>query len=67
MKSMSTSTASTGGEDPNAQYLEKVRQNLPLVAQFKPDLLLWYYGFDTHREDYGSIGLTETPIFRFAT
>ena len=51
-------------EDPNSQYLEKVRQHLPLVQQFQPDLLLWYYGFDTHREDYGSLGLTEDAYFQ---
>ncbi len=52
------------GEDANLHYLEKVRQHLPLVAQFKPDLLLWYYGFDTHQEDYGSIGLTADAYFQ---
>ena len=51
-------------EDTNSQYLEKVRQHLPLVQQFQPDLLLWYYGFDTHREDYGSLGLTEAAYFQ---
>jgi acetoin utilization deacetylase AcuC-like enzyme len=51
-------------EDPNSQYLEKVRQHLPLVQQFQPNLLLWYYGFDTHREDYGSLGLTEAAYFQ---
>jgi acetoin utilization deacetylase AcuC-like enzyme len=50
-------------EDPNAQYLELVRQNLPLIPPFKPDLLIWYYGFDTHRDDYGSLGLTEPVYF----
>ncbi len=50
-------------EDPNAQYLDLVRQNLPLIPAFKPDLLIWYYGFDTHRDDYGSIGLTEAAYF----
>jgi acetoin utilization deacetylase AcuC-like enzyme len=52
------------GEDTDSQYLEKVRQHLPLVQQFQPDLLLWYYGFDTHREDYGSLGLTEAAYFQ---
>ena len=50
-------------EDPNAQYLEMVRQTLPLIPPFKPDLLIWYYGFDTHRDDYGSLGLTEPAYF----
>jgi acetoin utilization deacetylase AcuC-like enzyme len=50
-------------EDPNTQYLDLVRQNLPLLPAFKPNLLIWYYGFDTHRDDYGSIGLTEPAYF----
>ena len=52
------------GGDPNAQYVDLVRQHLPLVAQFQPDLLLWYYGFDTHQDDYGSIGLSEDAYFQ---
>jgi acetoin utilization deacetylase AcuC-like enzyme len=50
-------------EDPNTQYLEQVRRHLPLIPPFKPDLLIWYYGFDTHLEDYGSLGLTEEAYF----
>jgi acetoin utilization deacetylase AcuC-like enzyme len=50
-------------EDTNAQYLDLVRSNLPLVTPFKPHLLIWYYGFDTHAEDYGSLGLTEKAYF----
>jgi acetoin utilization deacetylase AcuC-like enzyme len=34
------------------------------VASFKPDLLVWYYGFDTHAEDYGSLGLSEAAYFQ---
>jgi len=50
-------------EDPDDQYLDLVRRNLPLIPPFKPDLLIWYYGFDTHRDDYGSLGLTEAAYF----
>ena len=50
-------------DDPDSQYLDLVRQNLPLIPPFKPDLLIWYYGFDTHRDDYGSLGLTENAYF----
>jgi acetoin utilization deacetylase AcuC-like enzyme len=49
--------------DANAQYVEQVRRHLPLIAQFKPHLLIWYYGFDTHADDYGSLGLTEEAYF----
>ena len=37
---------------------------MPLLPRFKPDLLIWYYGFDTHLEDYGSLGLSEAPFFQ---
>ena len=35
------------------------RQHLPLVQEFRPDLLVWYFGFNSHREEYASLGLTE--------
>jgi len=47
----------------NKLYVDKVRQELPRISAFKPDLLIWYYGFDTHAEDYGSLGLTEEAFF----
>ncbi len=50
--------------DINSRYVEEVRHRLPLVFQFKPDLLIWYYGFDTHADDYGSLGLTEDAFFQ---
>jgi acetoin utilization deacetylase AcuC-like enzyme len=50
-------------EDPNPQYVHLVRRHLPLIPPFKPDLFIWYYGFDTHLEDYGSLGLTEPAFF----
>jgi len=50
-------------EDVNTQYVDKVRGHLPLIPPFKPDLLIWYYGFDTHADDYGSLGLTEEAYF----
>ena len=49
--------------DVNALYVDKVRRELPRIPAFKPDLLLWYYGFDTHLEDYGSLGLTNEAFF----
>jgi acetoin utilization deacetylase AcuC-like enzyme len=53
-----------GPGDPDAQYLQQVRDHVDLVAPFKPDLLVWYYGFDTHAEDYGSLGLSEAAYFQ---
>jgi acetoin utilization deacetylase AcuC-like enzyme len=36
-----------------------VAQHFPgRVRRFKPDLVFWYFGFDTHQGDYGDIGLT---------
>lgn len=49
--------------DANRHYVEAVRRQLPRVPPFRPDLLVWYYGFDTHTEDYGSLGLTEEAYF----
>jgi acetoin utilization deacetylase AcuC-like enzyme len=49
--------------DPDQAYLAAVQAHLPAAASFRPDLLVWYYGFDTHRNDYGSIGLTEKAYF----
>ena len=50
--------------DPDQEYLAAVQAHLPKVVSFQPDLLVWYYGFDTHRNDYGSIGLTEKVYFQ---
>ena len=52
-----------GTADPNTEYVEAVRHSLPLIPPFKPHLLIWYYGFDTHADDYGSLGLTEPAYF----
>jgi acetoin utilization deacetylase AcuC-like enzyme len=49
--------------DADGQYVDLVRQNIPLIPPFKPDLLIWYYGFDTHQDDYGSLGLSEAAYF----
>ena len=50
--------------DPDKEYLAAVQAHLPKVVSFQPDLLVWSYGFDTHRNDYGSIGLTEKVYFQ---
>jgi acetoin utilization deacetylase AcuC-like enzyme len=47
----------------NKQYVDAVRRELPRIPQFAPDLLVWYYGFDTHADDYGSLGLLEPAYF----
>lgn len=43
----------------NDRYFELIARHAPdRVSRFKPDLLFWYFGFDTHRGDYGDIGLS---------
>jgi acetoin utilization deacetylase AcuC-like enzyme len=41
------------------QYADNVKNEFyPRVKAFKPDLIFWYFGFDTHQGDYGSLGLS---------
>jgi acetoin utilization deacetylase AcuC-like enzyme len=43
----------------NDTYFNLVARNFPGRAfRFQPDLVFWYFGFDTHQGDYGDIGLT---------
>jgi acetoin utilization deacetylase AcuC-like enzyme len=43
----------------NDRYFDLVARHFPpRVRRFKPDLVFWYFGFDTHQGDYGDIGLT---------
>ena len=45
--------------DPDAAYLAAVRAAFPSACRtFRPDLVVWYFGFDGHRGDYGDLGLT---------
>ncbi|MBW1981164.1 MAG: histone deacetylase, partial [Deltaproteobacteria bacterium] len=48
-----------GRGDADERYAAKVVEEFaPRVQQFKPELIFWYFGFDTHQGDYGSLGLT---------
>jgi len=48
-----------GDKDIDAEYADKVKDEFyQRVVDFKPDLLIWYFGFDTHKGDYGSLGLS---------
>jgi acetoin utilization deacetylase AcuC-like enzyme len=43
----------------NTLYAETAEKEFkPRVKDFKPELIFWYFGFDTHQGDYGDIGLT---------
>jgi acetoin utilization deacetylase AcuC-like enzyme len=53
------SSATVPGMDVNTVYAETAaREFEPRVRDFKPELIFWYFGFDTHQGDYGDIGLT---------
>jgi acetoin utilization deacetylase AcuC-like enzyme len=54
-------------EDVNVQYVKAATQAFaPRVRQFKPDLIFWYFGFDTHQGDYGDLGLTRPAYMQLA-
>ena len=38
----------------------------PRVRNFKPDLIFWYFGFDTHQGDYGDLGLSVKAYLQVA-
>ena len=43
----------------NDLYRDLVGEHFPpRVRRFRPDLIFWYFGFDTHQGDYGDLGLT---------
>lgn len=47
------------GKSMNDAYFDAVANEFPRRAgNFRPDLIFWYFGFDTHQGDYGDIGLT---------
>jgi acetoin utilization deacetylase AcuC-like enzyme len=47
------------GRSINDAYFDRVAHQFPdRVRRFRPDLIFWYFGFDTHQGDYGDIGLT---------
>ena len=47
------------GRTINDIYFDRVKREFSRRAEkFRPDLIFWYFGFDTHQGDYGDIGLT---------
>ena len=48
-----------GGQDPDQVYLKIAESAFAQrVRDFRPDLTVWYFGFDGHRGDYGDMGLS---------
>jgi acetoin utilization deacetylase AcuC-like enzyme len=58
-----------GGRDPDVDeaYAAKAEAEFRQRAlDFKPDLIFWYFGFDTHQGDYGSLGLSKVCYLQIA-
>lgn len=47
------------GDEVDSAYVRAVTESFePRVRRFHPELIFWYFGFDTHCGDYGDLGLT---------
>lgn len=45
--------------NPDELYLQAAKEAFTERAErFRPDLVIWYFGFDGHRGDYGDMGLS---------
>jgi len=56
-----------GRADADTMYAQKVvAEFAPRVRTFNPELLFWYFGFDTHEGDYGSLGLSKRCYLEIA-
>ncbi len=48
-----------GGRDPDEAYVKTAEAAFAdRVRSFRPDLMVWYFGFDGHEGDYGDMGLS---------
>lgn len=47
-----------GRKTMDEEYLEKVKRVLPKMREFNPDILIHFFGHDTHKNDYGNRGLS---------
>ncbi len=52
--------------NPDERYLEVVDRALEIAADFKPHFFFWYFGFDTYKGDYGSLGLSKEVFLDIA-
>ncbi len=52
--------------DPDEQYLKIVDKALDIASRFKHDFFFWYFGFDTYKGDYGSLGLSREVFLEIA-
>jgi acetoin utilization deacetylase AcuC-like enzyme len=52
---------------PDRAYVDLAQETFPPRAErFCPDLVIWYFGFDSHRGDYADIGLTAEAFLGLA-
>lgn len=55
-------------ENPDEEYLHVAEEAFTQRAErFKPDLFIWYFGYDGHRGDYGDMGLSITCYLGLAS
>ncbi len=47
-------------------YIELVKKFCKIVESFSPKLIFWYFGHDTHKGDYGDVGLEIQDYVRTA-
>jgi acetoin utilization deacetylase AcuC-like enzyme len=59
--------APAAGRVADRAYLDLVHDAfLHRARRFRPDMLVWYFGFDTHQGDYGDLGLTSRAFLDLA-
>ncbi len=48
------------------EYLAKVEEGLKMAEDFRPEIILHFFGHDTHKDDYGSRGLSDDFFIELA-
>jgi len=53
--------------DVDVEYVKAANEAfLPRAQRFQPEFIFWYFGFDTHRGDYGDLGLSAKAYLELA-
>lgn len=50
----------TARRSSDEDYLEKVKETFPKIKDHNPEIIIHFFGHDTHKNDYGNRGLTES-------
>ncbi len=48
-----------GWQVSDREYLNRVEEGIQIAEEFKPEMILHFFGHDTHKDDYGSRGLSD--------